>query len=369
MRPEVYWIRSYDHFQLIRGTATGENFHRTDVHGARITASVGWLAGRTALGAEVREEGIYSTTLGQPLQHKSGAPKVPGEDVFYSCHDTRTNISINAEHTMLLPRFTASVGLLANYNTRFDSGLSFYPGIDLAFTSSSHWRLFASYNKGFRLPTFTDLYYKSPTHEGNIGMKAEESHSFQIATKANYQFSIFNFKFSTKLFYHRGKRLIDWVMYEPGDVYHSANFDLDNMGVQATVNCQLPSVSCQLSYTFIHQRRYDEIAIYKSNYAMEYLRHKLVAILDQHIWKYLSASLTLRWQDRTGSYIYYENAHSIGELVEYKPCTILDLKVRWAAPRYEVWAEATNLTNKTYYDLGNIPQPGIAVLGGIRCRF
>ena len=86
------------------------------------------------------------------------------------------------------PHFTASIGVLANKNSRFDDRLRFYPGIDLAYTPSSHWRLFASYNKGFRLPTFTDLYYKSPTHQGNQGMRAEESHSFQLGTKASYQF-------------------------------------------------------------------------------------------------------------------------------------------------------------------------------------
>ena len=359
VRPEVYWIRSYDHFELIRGQATGENFHRTDVHGARVTTAVRWVAGRTALGAEVREEGIHSTALGD---------------------DSRTNISINAEHTLVLPRFTASAGVLANYNTRFDSGLRFYPGIDMAYTPSSHWRLFASYNKGFRLPTYTDLYYKSPTHEGNQGMQAEESHCVQLGAKATYQLSTLNCQLSTKVFYHRGTHLIDWVMYAPDDVFHSANFDLDNMGVQANVTISsapaLPTVHgrgrgwvLHLSYAFIHQHRRDAVPIYKSNYAMEYLRHKLVATLTHPIVSKLSAAWSFRWQDRMGSYILYENAQSTGQLVDYSPYATLDLKLRWTARHYELWVEGTNLTNRTYYDLGNIPQPGIVVLAGARVNF
>ena len=219
LRPEVYWHRLVDNFELIRGTTTGENFHRTDVHGAQVTADLRWIAGHTAVGAEVREEGIYSTSLGQPIT--STAHHIAGEgDLFYTRHDARTNLSLNAEHTLLLPHFTASVGVLANMNTRFDDHLRFYPGIDLAYNLSSTWRLFASYNQGFRLPTFTDLYYKSPTHEGNQGMRAEESHSFQIGVKGSFNisdrpwslhtwrtFQFFNF--STKLFYHRGTDLID----------------------------------------------------------------------------------------------------------------------------------------------------------------
>ena len=52
MRPGIYWNRLYDHFELIRGTTTGENFHCTDVYGARIIADLHWVAGRTAVGAE-----------------------------------------------------------------------------------------------------------------------------------------------------------------------------------------------------------------------------------------------------------------------------------------------------------------------------
>ena len=368
LRPEVYWNRLVDNFELIRGTATGENFHRTDVHGARITADVSWVAGRTAVGAEVREEGIYSTSLGLPITSTLHA--IAGESpLYYTNHDSRTNFSINAEHTLVLSRFTASVGVLANKNSRFDNHLRFYPGVDLAYTPSAHWRLFASYNKGFRLPTFTDLYYKSPTHEGNQGMRAEESHSFQLGTKANYLFGPVATSYTLKGFYHRGTDMIDWVMYAADDVFHSANFDLDNMGLQAQATASYKRWALNLSYAYIHQKRHDDIAIFKSNYAMEYLRHKFVATLDHPIVSHLTASWTFRWQDRMGSYILYENAQSTGQLVDYDPYATLDLKLRWTQRHYELWAEATNLFNHRYYDLGNIPQPGIVVLGGVRVKF
>ena len=407
LHPEVYWHRLYDHFQLIRGTATGENYHRTDVHGARVTADIRWIAGRTAMGGEVREEGIYSSSLGQPITYTG--PRIAGEEsLYYTHHDARTNLSFNVEHTLLLPRFTLSAGALANKNTRFDHSFRFYPGIDLAYSPNNHWRLFASWGKGFRLPTFTDLYYKSPTHEGNQGMRAEESQSFQLGTKVNglwkrnnSQFPNFNYQLAFIAFYHRGTNMIDWVMYAPDDVFHSANFDLDNMGVQANVTfnfapatslLQLPSHArpagtldpsrtgegleerprgwaFNLSYAFIHQRRHDETYIYKSNYAMEYLRHKVVCTLDHPVISNLRASWALRWQQRMGSYLLYEDAQSTGRLVPYNPYATLDLRLRWQARHYELWADATNLLNRRYYDLGNVPQPGLVILVGVRIRF
>ncbi|MCR4994235.1 MAG: TonB-dependent receptor [Bacteroidales bacterium] len=373
LHPEVYWNRLVDNFELIRGTTTGENFHRSDVYGARVTADVRWCLGKTALGAEVREEGIYSTSLGLPI-HGTLRHQPPHEDIYYSRHDSRTNLSFNLEHNILLPHFTASIGVLANRNTRFDHHLRFYPGVDLAYTPAAHWRLFASYNKGFRLPTFTDLYYKSPTHEGNQGMKAEESHSVQVGT--TYRTPVA--EATAKVFYHRGSDLIDWVMYDAGDVFHSANFDLDNWGAQLQGALNFTEVfhrqdaylqRLTLGYTYLHQHRRDDTPVYKSNYAMEYLRHKFVATLDHRIVSRLSASWSVRWQDREGSYILYSDAKSTGELKAYSPYATLDVKVRWTDRHYELWAEATNLTNHRYYDLGNIPQPGIVVLAGARIRF
>ena len=377
MRPGIYWNRLYDHFELIRGTTTGENFHCTDVYGARIIADLHWVAGRTAVGAEVHEEGIYSTTLGRPIM--GDIHKIPGEDLYYNRHDNRTNLSFNIEHNILFEHFTASFGVLAFSSTHHSetSALQLYPGIDLAYTLTPHWRLFASYNKGFRLPTFTDLYYKSPTLEGNRNLKAEESHSFQFGVQNTYHspsdevfqcLHLSMFQFSAKVFYHRGTNLIDWVMYTPTDVFHSANFDLDNMGLQAQATCHFPTFNLQLAYTFLHQQRHDDTDIYKSNYAMEYLRHKAVATLEHQIYNKLSASWTLRWQDRMGNYLLYENGQSAGRFVPYNPYTILDLKLRWKTHLYELWAEGTNLTNQTYYDLGNIPQPGLMIIGGVRVK-
>ena len=364
LHPEVFWNRLYDNFQLIRDTPKGENFHRSDVHGARITAELRWVAGRTSAGAELREEGIYSSSLGLPM-NEARAGLWGGR---YARRDERTNLSFNVEHTLVLPHFTASVGLLANRNSRFDSRFRLYPGVDIAYTPDAHWRIFASYNKGFRLPTFTDLYYKSPTHEGNQGMKAEESHSFQLGATHRIRLDAVGIQSTLKAFYHRGHDLIDWVMYAPDDVFHSANFDLDNMGVQAQTRLQFKPLSLQLAYTYLHQNRRDDAEIFKSNYAMESLRHKFVATLDHRIVSRLSAAWTFRWQDRMGSYLRYEDAQSTGQLVDYSPYATLDLKLRWQATHYELWAEGTNLTNHHYYDLGNIPQPGIVVLAGVRVK-
>ena len=91
---------------------------------------------------------------------------------------------------------------------------------------------------------------------------------------------------------------------------------------------------------------------------MEYLRNKFVASLHHKIWNRLSATWSVRLQDRMGSYI------SAGQLVGYSTYANLDLKLQWTAPHYNIFAQGTNLTNNSYYDLGNVPQPGFWIMAG-----
>ena len=357
--PQVFWNRSYDNFELIHGSTFGENFHRTDVYGIKAGGYLDWKLGRTAASAILRHESILSSNIG-----KDAPPKGSRDVYLYS--DNRTSISFSLEHNILLKHWTISAGLMASMTSGIGQGFRFYPGIDIAWRPASRWKLLLSYNKGFRLPTFTELYYKSPTHEGNRDLKPEHNHSLSFGVQHWWSGA----EVSAKAFYHRGTQMIDWVMYSLDDIYHTAAFDLDNVGVQVQGRVLLPELlghdtwirSVCAGYTFIHQTKHDAEGVVKSNVAMEYLRHKVVANLTHRIVSRLSMSWDFRWQERVGSYL------SDGKLVPYRPYAILDAKLQWEAPRYQLYIQATNLTNRRYYDLGSVPQPGIWVMAGAKCK-
>lgn len=376
LAPSAYWNRFIDHYQLVRHTNTGENFHRTDVYGTTLNAYFKSILGKTSFGLEVRNEGIFSTALGRPLEESQyiDIPHRSGKQ--YIKKDSRTNIGYYLEHNILLPKATFSLGVMANKNTAYDDRSHFYPGVDVSYRPAPQWKIFASWNMALRMPTFTDLYYKSPTQEGNLGLRPEETQAVSIGTRYRRP----AVSTSLNMFYHRGKNMIDWVMFTPEDVYHSANFKLDNYGIEADATIyfrerldgRFPLERLTLGYAYIHQRRHDDIAVYKSNYALEYLRHKFTAGLQHRIWKQLSATWSFRWQDRMGAYLKYTDRNSRnGTLTPYHPYALLDLRVQWNAPRFQVYVEGNNLTNHTYYDLGNIPQPGfwIKVGGSYRFKF
>lgn len=363
----VFWNRSYDNFELIHNSTFGENFHRTDVFGIKAGGHVDWKLGKTAVSALLRHENILSTNLGCNRQP---------EGSFYAWNDNRTTVSFSLEHNILLRHWTISAGVMASMTSAIDHRFRFYPGVDVAYRPTSRWKLLFSYNKGFRLPTFTELYYKSPTHEGNRGLKPEHNHSFSLGG----QYATQGLSASVRGFYHRGTQMIDWVMYAPDDIFHTAAFGLDNVGVQVQGKASFPELmkhdtwvkTASIGYTYIHQNKHYAENVCKSNYAMEYLRHKAVASVTHRILSVKSEKLKainelllswdVRWQQRVGSYV------SDGQLYGYHPYWTLDAKLQWDSARYNLYVQATNLTNHRYRDLGAVPQPGIWVMAGARVR-
>ena len=245
--------------------------------------------------------------------------------------------------------------------------------MDVSYRPAKGWRLYASFNRSLRLPSFTDLWYKSPTQEGNVGLRPEECSAYRIG--ADFGNSWLSVKVKGQ--YARGTDMIDWVMLTPTDVYRSRNFSLDNYGagIDATINfsallgSRQPLRRLTLSYARLWQNRRDAEPYFKSNYAMEYLRDKFTASLSHKLFAALSAQWSLRVWHREGAYQIYENLKATDRLQPYGTHALLDCKVTWQKPRYELFADLTNITNHRYFDLGNVPQPGFMAMAGAKIKW
>lgn len=389
--PQASWIRSFDNFQLIRGTHTAENFHRGNVYTLGLNAWTDWQLGRTSLGAELREETVASTNVGYAADSTLWAT-IPGKTpvykdgkwqdkdggaAYYMKRVSRTNISYFLEHNIAYGAWTASLGVMAQRNTMLGDGFRFYPGIDVAYRPVQQLRLYASWNKSLRLPTFTDLFYNTPTHRGDDRLRPEENAAFRLGT--TYRLSAFTL--SASAFWNHGTNMIDWVKLKAEDAkFQAVNWlTLDNYGVNLSAELdgnrlwgtRQPLQRLRVEYAYITQEREDTRQIFKSAYALEYLRHKLVVALDHRIYSRLSASWMLRLQDRNGDYQVYDAAtrKATGAVKPYGTHARLDLKLHWDAPRYSLFVDCHNLTDHRFYDLGNVEQPGFFVLGGASFRF
>ncbi len=359
--PMVYWHHDNDHYQLIRGkegAKNGENYHSTDVYGASLNAHAAWLLGKTALGMDIRREHIISTAYGDMLPENEWK-NISGSDRKYDHRGDRTNTSLFLEHNVIIGGLTISAGILANRNTCLDNTFRLYPGVDISYRPNDNWKFYASWNKALRVPTYTDLYTSNSVQQGDLALKPEKNQTFKVG--ARYRRT--GLDILVNGFYSKGTDMIDWV-YETAESkkYHAMNIGkLDNMGAAADVTLNTkelfsnPFITLvKAGYAYIHQNHKTEQNIYRSLYALEYLRHKATLEIDHRIWSKLSAAWFVRWQERMN---------------HYTPYTKIDARVQWDGGNYKLFVKADNITSHRYYDLGGVLQPGIWIMAGGNVRF
>ncbi|WP_289105833.1 TonB-dependent receptor [uncultured Bacteroides sp.] len=368
-KPSVYWNRSDDRFEFYRGMPEKSpfNYHQTDVYGVNLNNYIQTFLGKTAFGAEFRNEGVRSTSLGEPL---NSPVKVPGTDADFTLGLNRTNLSFHLEHNIVLRRFTLSAGVIAVKNTGNEMNFRFYPGVDASYQFARDWKVYASYNTSLRMPTFTELYYSVGGHKADKYLKPEEMQAVEVGVKYLRP----GIRGTLSLYRYHGTDMIDWIKdISQGDdaPWQSVNHAVINtMGAEASVLVDIRELmqrdafvrSLNVSYSYIDQDK-ETTPNLQSKYALEYLRHKFVAQANFRIWKLLEMNVSYRWQDRMGN---YQKGNS---MVPYEPYSLVDARFTWNAPQYKIYIEGNNLLNKTYYDHGNIPQPGIWVRAGASYRF
>ncbi len=355
--PALYWNHGEDRFELFRNAPDKYpfNHHRTNVAGANMNFRVESRLGETAFGAEARHERIVSTNLGNRLDNPRGV---------YVCGLARTAFNVFLEHHVSVGRLSASAGLTAVYNTGNREGMKVFPGIDANFRILDALRLYASYNTSYRMPTFTELYYSVGGHLADPNLKAEKLRALEGGLKYLGR----GIRATASVYYNRGYDLIDWIRDASiGDdaPWTSVNHTrLNTLGQEVSVRLAVPElfgtermVLRSVSLGYSHQSQDKQLEEHlRSLYSLEYIRHKVVVQADFKLWDKLSADLSWRYVDRnTGSDL-------------MKPYSLLDTKLSYDFTHLNLYLRANNVMNRTWYDFGDIPQPGLWIMAGASCK-
>lgn len=370
LRPSIYWNRNMDRFELFRGAEEKYpfNYHRSDVYGLNLNAYFDWALGRTAFGAELRNEDLISTMLGEPLEQPS---HVHGTNRDYEYGLNRTNISFILEHNIVVGRFSLSAGMIAAKNSWNHMNMRVYPGVDLSWRALDGLKVFASFNTSLRMPSATELYYSVGGHKADKYLKPEEMSSLE----GGLVYATRGLRAKASVYYNHCRNLIDWVRDTSGDedaIWRSVNFTrVNGVGLEASASLDWQALlpeqhilrSLNVAYSYIDQSKVEQEGM-ESRYTLEYLRHKFVADVQLQIVRRLTLGVYYRFQERTGFY-----TDAAGENHDYKPYGLVDARATWTAPHYKLYLEANNLLNRTYVDYGNVPQPGTWILCGAAINF
>ncbi|WP_232468349.1 TonB-dependent receptor plug domain-containing protein [Alkalitalea saponilacus] len=379
VRPNLYWRRHHDRFELFRDMQgaeswySGHNYHMTDVFGAGVNASIPWELGTTSIGGEMRGESVWSNVLGIPMDEPM---KTPGEkEGQFTHHFTRNNASFFLEHAYSINTLNISAGILMNQNSQLGYGTDWFPGIDLSYWFTPNLKWFAAWNQALRLPTFTDLFYSGPTNVGNPDLKPEKASTIE----SGYRWRNHWLDFQQGGFYRIGENLIDWGRVPGEDIYTTSNINrIEAWGIEYALNISVTEAiphqniikNISVNYSFINQNKKADEG-YESAYVLDHLKHKLNIGLVHGIGiDHLTFNWNAQFQEREGGF----TSSSTGIYQTYQPFWRTDFRINWqpkVSPDYilHLYAEATNLFDKRYADLGELYQPGRWVRMGVRMNF
>jgi iron complex outermembrane receptor protein len=400
VKPVFYWRRHKDRFELFResddyykekngffitaegDTAkytegiyeswnyySGHNYHLTDVLGASADLVYESAFGSTSVGFGFRYENIISNVLGEPLKEMIKVEE--GMDEYYHKSYSRIIFNNYFEQTFHFNRFSGSVGLLASMSREFSDNVKVYPGIDASYRINPYLKVYSSYNRSLRLPTFTDMFYSGPDNIGNKDLKPELMNSYETGTKLNSKYISGHFSF----FYNEGEDIIAWVKEivtdktEKWKTHNLTNVYTRGFEISVRTNFEfltdrLPFKSLLLNYATINQDK--GAGIYDSKYTLNYLENEINFRLVTRLADELYFSFSGHYNDRAGKYFNYNmKKEEYDYNLSYEPYFLFDSKLSWSPKNWEFYFAVNNLLNTDYVDYGNLPVPGRWIKLGI----
>jgi len=364
---QIYERQHHDRFELFRNMEnaaswyTGHNYHQTDVTGGFFKAIHLTPMGKTTVGIEVRNEHIFSNVLGESMAENQ--KDFLDKEAVFTKEKNRTNCRFFTDQMVFWGPFHLSTGITGNYNSGF--GSTIYGGVDMEYELNSSLNAFFNLNEATRLPTFTDLYYKSATQNSNPNLLPELSTTYEVGLNYKVQ----GFKASVSAFYREGKNVIDWVKVPDSTKWESRNLtSINALGGNMKAEYRFNNGFLQyisLSGSVLHLDKSADG--FDSKYALDYQKHKVNMHLEHRLFESkmagkLNGTWNICWQDRAGNYTDFISKQP----KNYQPYSLTDFRLAWNKKNIGLYADVTNLLNVRYADFGGLMQPGRFFRAGLK---
>lgn len=389
-KARTYWRRHIDRFELFRENKNWyriedsitisnnpdvtqydtipwywrHNHHINDVFGIQLSISKNTDLGTSSLKWHLRSENIISTNIGYDKGIVVPVKRYDG--VYYTLSDNRTNFDLQLEQTADFHPFHIRAAVLLNWNSYLPGKINIYPALDMRLYVLKNTYLFGNYSYSQGLPTFTDLTYEDPDNLGNNELKPYSQHAFSSGLKYMDR----NTTFSITGFYQFGRNVIDWVWFE--DLYRFSPVNSDKYSgqglelagsIDATgfpfLRYFLTTISLYYTYLDMHKEIPGNVAKYFN------IRHKASVIYQKDFLKIFTIACNVSYTDREGLYLQYDFENSEYKTYDFKPYWLTDMRLSCHFKDFTFYAEATNIFNIGYIDIGTLYQPGRWITGGI----
>ena len=321
--------RHTDEFVLVRDNpALYENNHEDGSWQASLRGTLPVHAGGLVLlGLEADGDSIQSNNLGQHARNRGAG---------YVDLDLRPS-----RH-----RWSLSAGLREE-GFSGSSQYIFAPHLAGSLRIADSLKLRASSGYGFRIPTYTDLYYSDPVTRGNPGLKPESAWSGDSGMDWTPRRRV---SLSVTGFYTRQHNTIDYVRAAQTQPWQAVNLAGPRFaGVETYMTWQpAKTQTIRLAWTTLYGSR-----------------ASLQGLQSEYVFNYPVQNARAEWTALLGHAVTLRNTVQIAQLYQRDPYPVWNLALTRDAGRFRPYLRLANLSNTGYQEIQGVAMPGRSIMAGI----
>lgn len=346
IKPKFYWKRNQDIYIYLRhDPSVYRNLHISNKVGIDINANKRNSLGSIGFGFDISKVFLSSNNLGQ--RDRTMINLFLEQQIQFA--DKKVDIT---------PGFALSyfsdISEKLNFESNFFKNFFFYPGVDFGFNLNKFFKLHSNIGYTYRIPTYTDLFYSSPTTLGNQELKLEKAITKEIGLK--YMRNNLNINIS---FYERdASNIIDYVKNEESDPWQANNireiitngFEL-NMGYEFYLG-NFGKQSINIGFSNIDDNLLETDFTF-SRYSLNSLKNQITATYIFDINENISSALA------------YKNAERINE----EKYSVVDFRASYNFNKLTLSVILNNILDTEYSETNLVPMPGFNSLAEIKYSF
>ena len=222
----------------------------------------------------------------------------------------------------------------------------FSPDLSGSLLFSHQWKLRAAGGYGFRLPTYTDLFYSDPTTVGDPNLKPESAWSgeggadWYAGTKITASFTVF---------YSRQHDAIDYVRANASQLYRAVNLSgVAFTGVESSVHWQATTrQALQFSAT-----------------TLSGAQSALHGLQSEYIFNYPVNNANVEWIGQLAGFI-VRNRVGVVQRYQKDAYPVWDASVARERGWVHPYLQMTNLSNTGYEEIEGVRVQGRSFVGGL----
>ena len=333
IKPRIYWRRGQDIFLLRRNNpAFYRNLHITNKVGVETNASYTSNMGITGFGVDVSRVSINSNNLGEH-------------------HRIMANVFLEHRFHFFDNQLDITPGVAITYFSDFKFHV--FPGIDVGYQLSESIKIYGNLGTTYRIPTYTDLFYRDPVTIGNPDLQPEEAFSQEIGMKFNRGY----FSGSMAFFNRDATNLIDYIRPNTSQTIFTATniTEVNTKGFEFDANYNFKMVgftqTLSVGYSFLDDTILEQNKEL-SRYSLNTLRHHFTTRFSSKILKNLTQNIIYKHAERTTGQSY----------------NVWDASIVLTLSEIDFTFTANNIFDSDYIESGFVPMPGSNVLFGMRFK-